>query len=290
MLKKGEKEYYYLYNSQNDVIGLIDSDGKQVVNYSYDAWGKQTGLTDTSGENIGKLNPFRYRAYCYDDDTKLYVTASRYYDPELCRFLCADNFDVVKAEMFSMNGKNLYVYCCNNPVNAVDDDGDFGILMLALSGIDPQKVAWDIVKGVFVYAVQCGMANEKVTLEGLAEVAIESAIGSVLGGGRGILFSIAINGVKGIYAEYQESGNGARALGEVVQGAFEEVVRHKEIFFHIFLFDAVSGFTRQNHQLADNVFSTQVDARVGFGVTFLLRHFDSTAERNVGANLIEDII
>ena len=213
MLKKGEKEYYYLYNSQNDVIGLIDSDGKQVVNYSYDAWGKQTGLTDTSGENIGKLNPFRYRAYCYDDDTKLYVTASRYYDPELCRFLCADNFDVVKAEMFSMNGKNLYVYCCNNPVNAVDDDGDFGILMLALSGIDPQKVAWDIVKGVFVYAVQCGMANEKVTLEGLAEVAIESAIGSVLGGGRGILFSIAINGVKGIYAEYQESGNGARALG-----------------------------------------------------------------------------
>ena len=123
MLKKGEKEYYYLYNSQNDVIGLIDSDGKQVVNYSYDAWGKQTGLTDTSGENIGKLNPFRYRAYCYDDDTRLYVTASRYYDPELCRFLCADNFDVVKAQMFSMNGKNLYVYCCNNPVNAVDEDG-----------------------------------------------------------------------------------------------------------------------------------------------------------------------
>ena len=77
---------------------------------------------------------------------------------------------------------------------------------------------------------------------------------------------------------------------EVVQGTFEEVVRHKEIFFHIFLFDAVSGFTRQNHQLADNVFSAQVDARVGFGVTFLLRHFDSTAERNVGTNLIEDII
>ena len=24
----------------------------------------------------------------------------RYYDLELCRFLCADNFDVVKAEMF----------------------------------------------------------------------------------------------------------------------------------------------------------------------------------------------
>lgn len=246
MLKKGEKEYYYLYNSQNDVIGLIDSDGKQVVNYSYDAWGKQTGLTDTSGENIGKLNPFRYRAYCYDDDTKLYVTASRYYDPELCRFLCADNFDVVKAQMFSMNGKNLYVYCCNNPVNAVDDDGDFGILMLALSGIDPQKVAWDIVKGVFVYAVQCGMANEKVTLEGLAEVAIESAIGSVLGGGRGILFSIAINGVKGIYAEYQESGNGARALGAGIYDAIMTVFEPKTYNTYVkneIIEDALGAFT-----------------------------------------------
>lgn len=202
-----------MYNSQNDVIGLIDSDGKQVVNYSYDAWGKQTGLTDISGENIGKLNPFRYRAYCYDDDTKLYVTASRYYDPELCRFLCADNFDAVKAKMFSMNGKNLYVYCCNNPVNAVDDDGDFGILMLAFPGIDPRKVAWNILKDVFVYAVQCGMANEKVTLEGIAEVAIESAISSVLGDSQGIIFSVVVSGLKGGYLEYQESGDMARAMG-----------------------------------------------------------------------------
>ena len=202
-----------MYNSQNDVIGLIDSDGKQVVNYSYDAWGKQTGLTDISGENIGKLNLFRYRAYCYDDDTKLYVTASRYYDPELCRFLCADNFDAVKAKMFSMNGKNLYVYCCNNPVNAVDDDGDFGILMLAFPGIDPRKVAWNILKDVFVYAVQCGMANEKVTLEGIAEVAIESAISSVLGDSQGIIFSVVVSGLKGGYLEYQESGDMARAMG-----------------------------------------------------------------------------
>ena len=34
MLKKGEKEYYYLYNSQNDVIGLIDSDGKRITDNS----------------------------------------------------------------------------------------------------------------------------------------------------------------------------------------------------------------------------------------------------------------
>ena len=112
-----------------------------------------------------------------------------------------------------MNGKNLYVYCCNNPVNAVDDDGDFGILMLAFPGIDPRKVAWNILKDVFVYAVQCGMANEKVTLEGIAEVARESAISSVLGDSQGIIFSVVVSGLKGEYLEYQESGDMARAMG-----------------------------------------------------------------------------
>lgn len=246
MLKKGEKEYYYLYNSQNDVIGLIDSDGKQVVNYSYDAWGKQTGLTDISGENIGKLNPFRYRAYCYDDDTKLYVTASRYYDPELCRFLCADNFDVVKAEMFSMNGKNLYVYCCNNPVNAVDEDGSFGIWILKFEPTTPWKLVREVAIGMLVYAVQCGLANEKVTLEGLVEAAIESAVGCVLGGGGAIIFSIVTNGAKGFYSEYQESGNITRAMGAGVYDAIMTVFELKTYNVCVkndAIEDALSAFT-----------------------------------------------
>lgn len=246
MLKKGEKEYYYLYNSQNDVIGLIDSDGKQVVNYSYDAWGKQTGLTDISGENIGKLNPFRYRAYCYDDDTKLYVTASRYYDPELCRFLCADNFDVVKAEMFSINGKNLYVYCCNNPVNAVDEDGSFGIWILKFEPTTPWKLVREVAIGMLVYAVQCGLENEKVTLEGLVEAAIESAVGCVLGGGGAIIFSIVTNGAKGFYSEYQESGNITRAMGAGVYDAIMTVFELKTYNVCVkndAIEDALSAFT-----------------------------------------------
>ena len=43
-----------MYNSQNDVIGLIDSDGKQVVNYSYDAGGELVNTMDTSGANIAQ--------------------------------------------------------------------------------------------------------------------------------------------------------------------------------------------------------------------------------------------
>ena len=39
---------------QNDVIGLIDSDGKQGVNYSYDAGGELVNTMDTSGANIAQ--------------------------------------------------------------------------------------------------------------------------------------------------------------------------------------------------------------------------------------------
>ena len=216
MLKKGEKEYYYLYNSQNDVIGLIDSDGKHVVNYSYDAWGKQTGLTDTSGENIGKLNPFRYRAYCYDDDTKLYVTASRYYDPELCRFLCADNFDVVKAEMFSMNGKNLYVYCCNNPVNAVDDEGNLAETLITIGKVIGKIIAGAVLASIMYY-IQCKITGDDVSKEGLYIAAISGGITSVFGN---IVVAIGTSVIGGAYLEYKETSDWKRA---VVSGAYDGI-------------------------------------------------------------------
>ena len=92
--------------------------------------------------------------------------------------------------MFSINGKNLYVYCCNNPVNAVDEDGSFGIWILKFEPTTPWKLVREVAIGMLVYAVQCGLENEKVTLEGLVEAAIESAVGCVLGGGGAIIFQL----------------------------------------------------------------------------------------------------
>jgi len=33
-------EYFYIRNSQTDIIGILDSNGTQVVSYTYDTWGK----------------------------------------------------------------------------------------------------------------------------------------------------------------------------------------------------------------------------------------------------------
>ena len=117
------KDYYYLYNLQKDIIGLIDSSGAQVVSYQYDTWGKLISTTDSTSMGIGKQNPFRYRGYCYDEETGLYYLESRYYDPETGRFINADEVEALDENTESLEGYNLYSYCNNNPVNMIDDDG-----------------------------------------------------------------------------------------------------------------------------------------------------------------------
>lgn len=68
-------------------------------------------LTDSS--HIGNRNPFRYRGYFYDVETGLYYLQTRYYDPEIGRFLNMDDISYADPEQF--HGLNLYAYCGNNP-------------------------------------------------------------------------------------------------------------------------------------------------------------------------------
>ena len=109
--------YYYLTNNQGDVIGLIDmTTGQIIVEYTYDAWGNILSIT---GDTVlGEINPIRYRSYYYDNETKLYFLQTRYYDPQIGRFINSDG---------QLNGNflglNMYAYCENNPVNAHDPCG-----------------------------------------------------------------------------------------------------------------------------------------------------------------------
>ena len=121
--------YYYLHNLQNDVIGLLDSAGNQVVTYTYDTWGRVLTSEDKTPQKIGSKNPFRYREYFYDEECKWYYLQSRYYDPSLRRFINADDMDVLEVEQGSLNQYNLYAYCLNNPVNYVDEDGNIAVAM-----------------------------------------------------------------------------------------------------------------------------------------------------------------
>ncbi len=62
-----------------------------------------------------------YKGYYYDVETGLYYLNSRYYDPEVGRFISADDISYLDPE--SINRLNLYSYCGNNPIMRVDPSG-----------------------------------------------------------------------------------------------------------------------------------------------------------------------
>ena len=112
--------YYYDINLQGDVVGIYNSNGVKVVTYEYDPWGVITNITDTSGISIGTINPIRYRGYYYDNETGFYYLQSRYYDPNICRFINADGYVSTGQGVL---GYNMFAYCNNNPVNNIDPTG-----------------------------------------------------------------------------------------------------------------------------------------------------------------------
>jgi RHS repeat-associated protein len=79
-------DYYYIRNTQGDITSIITKDGTEVARYTYDAWGNHV-VSNLTGDNIGDINPFRYRGYYYDKETQLYYLNARYYDPEVGRFI-----------------------------------------------------------------------------------------------------------------------------------------------------------------------------------------------------------
>jgi RHS repeat-associated protein len=116
-------EYYYIRNAQNDIIGLLDKTGTQVVSYTYDTWGKLVSISGALASTVGIENPYRYRGYRYDAETGLYYLQSRYYDPVTSRYLNADVPETMFLQPENLLSTNLYAYCNNNPVNFFDPTG-----------------------------------------------------------------------------------------------------------------------------------------------------------------------
>jgi len=122
-----------LKNLQSDIIGILDNNLELVVTYEYDEWGSIISITDANGNqitdenHIANINPFRYRGYYYDQETKLYYLNSRYYNPEWRRFINADG--IIGANKDHV-GYNLYTYVSNNPINNMDYDGKWILTLI----------------------------------------------------------------------------------------------------------------------------------------------------------------
>ena len=170
--------YYYFINQLNEVIGLINNEEELIVEYGYLPYGEVVIDYDKSGVSLGIINPIRYKCYYYDEETQLFYCNSRYYSPELCRWISPDSIEYLDPS--SINGLNLYCYCYNDPVNYYDPSGHFAISTLIILGL----IAVGAVVGGTVAEVSSynnGNTGWELVGDVLGEALIGGAIGGIVG-------------------------------------------------------------------------------------------------------------
>ena len=216
-VKYNNAQYFYRKDAQGNIIAILDSNGNAVVYYEYDAWGNHA-VVDANGNDvtsgIGALNPFRYRGYYYDTETELYYLQTRYYDPELGRFISQDSLEYADPE--TINGINLYAYCGNNPVMNVDPVGTFAILSF-LFGLAIGAFIGAVVGAVSYVASEAISAAFTGTWSWSWGMFAGSIIGGALGGA--LTFAFPIIGIVGGAAI---TGGLSTGIGMALENAFGE--------------------------------------------------------------------
>ncbi len=179
--------YYYVTNLQGDIMSMVDAEGFSVAEYYYNAWGLPMGTLGA----LAEINPLRYRGYYFDTETGLYYLKGRYYDPFVCRFINADNYQSTGQDIL---GTNMFAYCNNNPTIYVDSNGDFAISALVVSAI-----VGGIVGAVYG-AINAYAAGEDIRT------------GAIIGGVAGFFVGL-VGGVAGAYK------TAVKVLGAAVNAA-----------------------------------------------------------------------
>ena len=143
--------YYFYKNLQGDIIAIADQNGKVVAKYEYDAWGVCTVTQDFSDCSIATVNPYRYRGYYFDNEIEMYYLQSRYYDPEIGRFVNGDDIAFI-CDFTNPLNSNLFFYCNNSTPNFKDSTGYFAITITAGVTISFGTAVALIALTVFVFA------------------------------------------------------------------------------------------------------------------------------------------
>ena len=181
----GIRHYYFDKNTLGDIIAIRDEGGNVVAEYFYDAWGNI--LHEEGG--MASVNPFRYRGYYYDVETGFYYLQTRYYDPTICRFINADNYELV-AELSYVPGQlNMYAYCGNNPIMYTDETGEI-VLTLAIAFA---------IGAVFSAGVSVALQLATTGNVNWGNVGISALFGGVSG-------LLAVTGVGGVVGQFLLQG------------------------------------------------------------------------------------
>ena len=219
--------YYYRYNLQGDVIALLNTSGTVVAEYFYDPYGNILNIMS----DIGEINPFTYRGYYYDWETGFYYINSRYYSPEICRWLTPEP-NLYQGDFDGGAGLlayNTYIYCANNPVAFKDDNGEsitavligaaIGAIVGAVAGYGiaryfkvPKGSRWKYVLGGAVIGAVIGGC-------------IGYAVGASAGSGA-VLWSGKAQGMDKIAMTFAKK-NGLKVLESTMRGRLLNILSKK---------------------------------------------------------------
>ena len=282
-------EYYYLKNAQNDVVALVDSNRQIVAKYAYDAWGRIVSVTDAEGndisaqkDHIGNVNPIRYRSYYYDNETGLYYLKTRYYSPDMCRFLNADGSIGANQDIHAYN---LFAYCSNNPVNFYDPSGCY-IITFPAEGDGPVTVSrmpWESevsiekVGETYIATPSSNLPNALGNIAGLTGISIgDELVKTYLDGiyvaQREVTFRTASNIVVRTYVPKHPSLVRAQNYSKTV-GVISTIAYVYDMAMN---FKTYGGFTK-DFAKASVVTSVMTVIGIGIGVGFACLNIPATA-------------
>lgn len=110
-----QKLYVPIHDHNGNIATLLDAAGDVVETYRYSAFGEEQ-IYDALGNQIEKSavgNNWRYSSKRHDPETSFLYFGSRYYAPEIGRWVTPDpiGYD---------GGPNLYAYVRNNPLILID--------------------------------------------------------------------------------------------------------------------------------------------------------------------------
>ena len=198
-------KYYYIFNVQGDVIGILNQSGAQIVSYQYDPWGKVLSVDGSEASTIGQLNPIRYRGYYYDTETGFYYLQSRYYDPEVRRWINSDGY--ISSIGGDIRGYNMFAYCMNNPVTLSDNTGNWpffavtavigAVVGAVVGGVVAANNGGNIWAGIGIGAAAGALIGTGFGMGAGAALAgsITASTGAVMAGGSALVGTVATGGL-----------------------------------------------------------------------------------------------
>ena len=203
----GEEKHYVYKDHLGSTDVITDHTGQILTNggeLSFDAWGQRRSGINWSDVNVSQIistygvfasvAPPTTRGFTGHemvDDVGIIHMNGRIYDPRLGRFLQADPFVQSPTDTQSYN---RYSYVWNNPLNATDPSGYFGLK-------DVLKIAMVVAVSVITYGAASSWAmgialNSSMVLSGglAAASTFASIVGGVVAGFTAGVFGAVMSG------------------------------------------------------------------------------------------------